>query len=138
MQRIRSECPALKVGHLQKQFVHALSANVNRKGQAGKTGKQNKHSEEQEKLNGRRTTETARGEGMGMGLWVAGSSPLTVGGNCVNMVKAQNEEDDDENEVVDDDNVASGGTRQGKCGTLALGGRDEIGTQLFHFASVRV
>lgn len=26
---------------------------------------------------------------MGMGLWVAGSSPLTVGGNCVNIVKAK-------------------------------------------------
>lgn len=52
---------------------------------------------------------------MGMGLWVAGSSPLTVGGNCVNMVKAQNEEDDDDNEVVDDDNVASGGQDKGSA-----------------------
>lgn len=74
---------------------------------------------------------------MGMGLWVAGSSPLTVGGNCVNIVKAKTKNDDD-NEVVDDDNDTNEGTREGKCGKLALGGRHEIGTQLFHFASVFV
>lgn len=139
MQRNRSYCPALKIGHLQKQFVHALSANVNRKGQAGK---QNKHSEEQEKLSGGRTPETARDLRRGHGHGLVGRRVVTFNSRqqlCKHS-KGKNEEDDDDddNEVVDDDNDTNEGTREGKCGKLALGGRHEIGTQLFHFASVFV
>lgn len=77
---------------------------------------------------------------MGMGLWVAGSSPLTVGGNCVNMVKAKTKKTT--TTTTKSLMTTTIRVREQEKGSaeswLALGGRHEIGTQLFHFASVLV
>lgn len=110
----RSVCPALKIGHLQKQFVQALFANVNRKGQASK---QNKHSEEHEEQNGGRTTETARDlrQWHGHGHGLVGRRVVTFNSRreLCKHGKGKNEEDDDvDNEVDDDDNVTSEGEEE--------------------------
>lgn len=107
-------CPALKIGHLQKQFVHALSTNVNRKGQAA--SKQNKQSEEQEEQNGGRTAETARDlrQGHGHGHGLVGRRVVTFNSRrqLCKHGKGKNEEDDVDNEVDDDDNVTSEGVEE--------------------------
>lgn len=76
-----------------------------------------------------------------MGLWVAGSSPLTVGGNCVNMVKPKTKKTTTTTTTKSLMTTTIRVREQEKGSAeswLALGGRHEIGTQLFHFASVLV
>lgn len=77
---------------------------MNRKGQAGK---QNKHSEEQEKLSGGRTPETARDLRRGHGHGLVGRRVVTFNSRrqlCKHGKGKNEEDDDDDNEVVDDDN----------------------------------
>lgn len=95
----RSVCPALKIGHLQKQFVQALFPNVNRKGQASK---QNKHSEEQEEQNGGRTTETARDLRQGNGHGLVGRRVVTFNSRR-ELCNGKGKDEEDDDDVVDNE-----------------------------------